>query len=109
MDQNGNSLSLRITLRANLVAEVFLCLRLTTGAIYTFPGKSNKPDAIYQLPPQLSTGEKITRLYSISSWRWKTKDLHIEILEPFKRLRVTYNGLLSNATHDVEHVRFSFM
>ncbi|KAJ3650727.1 hypothetical protein Zmor_017373 [Zophobas morio] len=91
VDQNGNSLSLRITLRANLVAEVFLCLRLTTGAIYTFPG------------------EKITRLYSISSWRWKTKDLHVEILEPFKRLRVTYNGLLSNATHDVEHVRFSFI
>lgn len=38
-DQKGNSLSLKFQICSNLVGEVFLCLRLATGAIYTFPGK----------------------------------------------------------------------
>ncbi|XP_015836216.1 rifampicin phosphotransferase-like isoform X2 [Tribolium castaneum] len=88
-DQKGNSLSLRFIIGSGLVGEVFLCLRLSTGAIYTFPG------------------EKKTKQYNLSDWHWKTKDLHLEILEPFKRHRVTFNGLLSNATNDIEHVRFN--
>jgi hypothetical protein len=55
------------------------------------------------------TGDNPTKLYRLSGWQWKTKDLQIEVLEPFKRLRVTYNGLLSDASRDVHHVQFSFM
>jgi hypothetical protein len=91
VDQKGNSLSLRFIVQSELVGEVFLSLRLATGAVYTFPG------------------DNPTKLYRLSGWQWKTKDLQIEVLEPFKRLRVTYNGLLSDASRDVQHVQFSFI
>lgn len=42
VDQKGNSLSLRFIVQSELVGEVFLSLRLATGAVYTFPGKNLK-------------------------------------------------------------------
>lgn len=48
--------------------------------------------------------------------KWATSSLKIEPLEPRKRWRITYNGLLRNQCFDdtlsddnVEHIRLNFM
>lgn len=49
---------------------------------------------------------------SLQSRQWRGAGLKIEILEPFRRLRITYNGFLrkhGEAEDSVEHIQFNFM
>lgn len=39
----------------------------------------------------------------------KASGLEIQILEPFKRLRILYNGLLINNLDGCKHFRFNFI
>lgn len=48
--------------------------------------------------------------------KWSASGLKIELLEPRRRWRITYNGLLRNQSSDdalgddnVEHIRLNFM
>lgn len=51
-------------------------------------------------------------LTNLAKQQWRIKGLSIEVLEPFRRLRITFNGLLKNIgrnSNEVEHVQFHFM
>lgn len=52
-------------------------------------------------------------LTSIPKDQWKVQGLSVEILEPYRRLRILFNGMLRNlgpeGTQHVEHVQFRFM
>ncbi|KAF2905991.1 hypothetical protein ILUMI_00185, partial [Ignelater luminosus] len=92
IDQNGNSILVKLILRQHRLAEVILCLRLSNGAIYVLP---NEPEAL---------------LCSIPSRQWKAGGLSITIVEPLYRIRLLYNGFLKNLKNGkVEHVKFNFI
>ncbi|CAH0549548.1 unnamed protein product [Brassicogethes aeneus] len=94
VDQKGNSISVRFTLHLQRIAEVFLYLRLSNGKRYILPGN----DKIH--------------FFTIPKLQWKANGLNMEILEPFRRLRLTFNGLLkevSTGIGTVEHVQFNFI
>lgn len=59
------------------------------------------------------TDENGLRLTKIPNDEWKINGLSIEILEPFLRYRIIFNGLLRNVSikdyEKVEYVHFSFM
>lgn len=51
---------------------------------------------------------------SIANKEWKVAGLKFEILEPFRRIRIVYNGFLrkinpNGQENGVEHVQFHFM
>ncbi|KAI4454859.1 phosphoenolpyruvate synthase-related [Holotrichia oblita] len=98
-DTTGNYFYLKITLKSTLHAEVSIEYRSSDGKIYRLP---NEPNVL---------------ICSLIAKRWKVGGLNIEILEPFRRLRITYNGLMrccvQNYNHEVqgeiEHVKFHFL
>ncbi|GLV36978.1 uncharacterized protein CBL_02189 [Carabus blaptoides fortunei] len=98
-DQTGNSLFIRLCLRENRLAELSLQIRLSDGRIY-------------QLPEH-----PLILLCSIPNRKWEAGGLHLNIVEPFSTLRVTFNGCLRNVIRndeltergDIEHVYFSFI
>ncbi|KRT84071.1 hypothetical protein AMK59_1377, partial [Oryctes borbonicus] len=98
-DVKGNYFCLKISLRHTLHAEVSIEYRSNEGKIYRLP---NEPQVF---------------LSSISSRHWKAAGLNIEVLQPFQRLRITYNGFMrccsKNINEDiegeVENVRFRFL
>lgn len=59
------------------------------------------------------TDENGVRLIKLPYNEWKINGLSIEILEPFIRSRIIFNGLLHNVSikdsEKVEYVHFSFM
>lgn len=49
-------------------------------------------------------------LTSTTGLEHRASGLEIQILEPYKRLRIVYNGLLSVKGKDIsEHIRFNFV
>lgn len=50
---------------------------------------------------------------NLAKEQWKVKGLSIEVLEPYRRMRIIFNGLLRNVAmknrEQVEHVQFHFM
>ncbi|KAF5304232.1 hypothetical protein FQR65_LT08039 [Abscondita terminalis] len=91
LDDKGNSVFLKFVLQNRRLAEVILCVRVG-DEIFTFPNK-----------------EKVV-LYSTRGQVWTAGGLTVTILEPLRRLRLTFNGLLrSNFTEQVEHVKFTFL
>ncbi|XP_066256626.1 rifampicin phosphotransferase-like [Euwallacea similis] len=94
-DQKGNSLKLKLVLRPCRIAETILVLRLSNGAIYTFPHHQT----IYAT--------------SLRDYKWRVNGLSIETLSPYQRVRIVFNGLLRNVTErdceKIEHVQFSFI
>ncbi|KAJ8956354.1 hypothetical protein NQ318_015092 [Aromia moschata] len=92
VDQKGNSFSLKFTLRHGNLAEVYLSLRLADGNHYN---------------------RHVSRKAKISRHIWKINGLTMELLEPLRRLRIVFNGLLRNINvteyEKVEHVRFNFI
>ncbi|XP_048521630.1 putative phosphoenolpyruvate synthase isoform X2 [Dendroctonus ponderosae] len=94
-DQKGNSLKLNFTLRPSKIADVILILKLASGSIFTFPDS--------QKVHQVSVKEQI----------WKINGLSIETLEPYRRLRIVFNGLLQNIAcktpKKIEHIQFNFI
>ncbi|XP_045467162.1 uncharacterized phosphotransferase YvkC-like [Harmonia axyridis] len=89
VDQHGNQLSVKIILRVDHISEATLCLRLGEN-IYVLPDKGG-----------------VARTH-IPNYQWKCQGLSVEILEPFKRCRLNFNGFLKNISpkgHDkIEHV-----
>ncbi|KAL3270914.1 hypothetical protein HHI36_021421 [Cryptolaemus montrouzieri] len=100
-DQNGNQLSIKLTLSANYIAEMIICLRID-GKTYILPEKNHS-----------QSSEHPIRTKSIPEYRWKCQGLNIEILEPLKRCRLTFSGMLLNVTPQkygrVENVKFNFI
>nr|CAH7719421.1 unnamed protein product [Callosobruchus chinensis] len=91
-DQHGNSLSLKFAIGNNNIVEIFVSLRLKNGCTYVFP------DHNYMIETNLAKQQ------------WKAKGLEIEVLEPFKRLRIIFNGVLHNvSSQQNEHVIFKFI
>ncbi|GJQ79831.1 hypothetical protein Trydic_g23295 [Trypoxylus dichotomus] len=98
-DTKGNYFFLKISLRHTLHVELSIEYRSNEGKIYRLP---NEPQVL---------------LSSIAARNWKAAGLNIEILQPFRRLRITYNGFMrccsKNINEDVEgeveHVRFHFL
>ncbi|XP_066149051.1 rifampicin phosphotransferase-like [Euwallacea fornicatus] len=94
-DQKGNSLKLKLILRPCKIAETILVLRLSNGAVYTFPSHQH------------------IHTTSLKDYKWKINGLSIETLEPYKRVRMVFNGLLRNISErhceKTEHVQFSFI
>ncbi|KAK9746645.1 Pyruvate phosphate dikinase, AMP/ATP-binding domain [Popillia japonica] len=98
-DTLGNQFFLKITLKSTLHAEVSIEYRSSDGKIYRLP---NEPNVL---------------ICSLASRRWKAAGLNIEILEPFIRLRLTYNGLMRCCVQNnnqevegpIEHVKFHFL
>ncbi|CAG9815135.1 unnamed protein product [Phaedon cochleariae] len=94
VDQVGNSISLKLVIGIDKIAEARLLLRLADGNSYVFPG------------------EEGTIQTNLSKGQWKIGGVNIEILEDFQRLRITFNGLLRNLSSiksDIEHVQFNFI
>ncbi|CAG9770742.1 unnamed protein product [Ceutorhynchus assimilis] len=89
-DQKGNSIQLRFTLRPSKLAEVILVLKLANGHLYTFPNRHQ------------------VHLTSVKETRWKINGLTIESLDPYRRVRIVYNGLL-RCLGKIEHVQFNFI
>lgn len=90
-DQKGNYLVLKLTLRKHRLAETSLFLKLNNN--------------IYQLP----ASPEVT-LSSITNQQiFKAAGLELQILEPYRRLRVLYNGLLLNSKGGLEYFRFNFI
>lgn len=95
MDETGNGLTLKLTVRPSKVAELILILRLSNGKIYTIPGS-----------------EKIS-VQSIRENQWRINGLLIDNLQPYRRLRIVYNGLLQDISctsyEKIEHVQFNLI
>ncbi|XP_044763689.1 prodigiosin synthesizing transferase PigC-like [Coccinella septempunctata] len=89
VDQEGNQLSVKITLLADHIAESTICLRIGKD-IYVSPDAGG-----------------VTRRH-VSGYQWKCQGLNVEISEPFKRYRLLFNGFLRkvSTTNDggVEHI-----
>lgn len=91
IDQNGNYLVLKLNLKKQQLAEISILLKLN-GTVYQQP---NAPEVL---------------LSSISNCGFKVAGLEIQVLEPFLRLRILYNGLLLNSNNgDMEYFRFNFI
>jgi len=94
-DQKGNSISLKFTIGATKIAEVFLVLKLSNGSIYTFPGVHK------------------VHLTTVKENQWKINGLLVETLDPYRRVRIVYNGLLQNVAcksyEKIEHIQFNFI
>ncbi|XP_050499805.1 uncharacterized phosphotransferase YvkC isoform X1 [Diabrotica virgifera virgifera] len=90
IDQEGNSLLLRITLTKNTVTTVYLNLKVQNDT-YTLPVKNGILET------------------NIPKNRWKVDGLNIEIVEPFKRLRICFNGILKTHTNTTDHIQFNFI
>ncbi|XP_028141346.1 putative phosphoenolpyruvate synthase isoform X1 [Diabrotica virgifera virgifera] len=95
LDEKGNSLTFRLEIGIDKIAEASLHLRLQDGNIYVLPGEKG--------------GIQTT----ISKYAWKIAGLNVEILEPLRKLRITFNGLLKNQSctdfEKVEHIQFNFI
>lgn len=92
IDQNGNYLIIKQTLRhQQRLAETTIQLK--------FNGK------YYQLNNKTSQITTTTTNYG----EFKAAGLEIQILEPYRRLRLLYNGLLLNDEGNFEHFRLNFL
>ncbi|XP_056640414.1 uncharacterized phosphotransferase YvkC-like isoform X1 [Diorhabda sublineata] len=95
IDSDGNSLNFKLEIGIEKIAEASLHLRLKDGNTYVFPG------------------EKGSVQTSLPKTAWKIAGLCIETLEPFRKLRITFNGLLKNISETgfekIEHVQFNFI
>ncbi|CAH1141478.1 unnamed protein product [Phyllotreta striolata] len=89
-DRKFNTLNIKFETDKNLVASLSIFLRID-GRVYTLPEKN--------------AFSKI----NLNKRHWKTDSLNIEVLEPFKRLRITFNGLLRNREGATDHVQFNFL
>ncbi|KAF5297015.1 hypothetical protein FQA39_LY12229 [Lamprigera yunnana] len=93
LDQNGNSLFLKLILKKHRLAEVTMYLNVD-GKVYTFPNDEH------------------VLFCSTQAQTWQVEGLTLTFLEPLKRFRITYNGLLKileNSPKVAEHVQFSFI
>ncbi|KAL1502561.1 hypothetical protein ABEB36_007686 [Hypothenemus hampei] len=91
-DQKGNCLNLKFIIRPNNIAEIVLYFKTANASVYTFPEHEK------------------TYLKTINDLTWKINGLTIETLDPFKRVRIIFNGLLRNVSKNrIEHVQFSFI
>lgn len=99
-------------MRPSKTAEVILVLKLANGRLYTFPGSSNGLKLRTKLYKYIVGGENV-RVTSVKDFKWKINGLSIETLEPYRRLRVVFNGLLQDISNEeeekIDHVRFNFM
>ncbi|KAK5638249.1 hypothetical protein RI129_012544 [Pyrocoelia pectoralis] len=91
LDTDGTLLFLKIILHEHRIAEIVLLLRLSNGKSYTFPDDDR------------------VLLCSTTDKHWQAGGLTLTILEPFQRVRLTYNGFLRNLPNGVEHVKFSLI
>nr|CAI5849630.1 unnamed protein product [Callosobruchus analis] len=92
VDQHGNSLSLKFAIGVDNIVEIFVCLRLENGCTYVFPDGNHMIET------------------NLAKQQWKAEGLEVELLEPFRRLRITFNGVLHNiSTQQNEHVIFKFI
>ncbi|EFN79325.1 Probable phosphoenolpyruvate synthase [Harpegnathos saltator] len=97
-DQQGNSLFVKMNHRGYRITESALQVTLSDGRVYVLP---DYPHTVVMD----GTGQK-----------WSASGLKIELLEPRRRWRITYNGLLRNQCFDdalsddnVEHIRLNFI
>ncbi|XP_014470247.1 PREDICTED: putative phosphoenolpyruvate synthase isoform X3 [Dinoponera quadriceps] len=96
-DQKGHSLFVKMNHRGYRTAESVLQVTLSDGRVYVLP------DYPHTVAMDDSAGQK-----------WSASGLKIEPLEPRKRWRITYNGLLRNQSLDnvldnMEHIRLNFI
>lgn len=75
-DDQENSLLIKYKRRENLVAEVWLVLKLKSGLVYTFPEHPNT--IIENTTPKVFEGS----------------GLKLENLVPYQKWRITYTGML---------------
>ncbi|CAG9829044.1 unnamed protein product [Diabrotica balteata] len=90
IDQEGNSLLLRITLTKNTITTVYLHLKVQNNT-YTLPVVNGILET------------------NIPKNRWKVDGLNIEVVEPFKRLRICFNGILKTDRDTTDHIQFNFI
>ncbi|XP_046625804.1 uncharacterized protein LOC124307780 isoform X1 [Neodiprion virginianus] len=99
IDQKGNFVFISLTRRRHRTAELILQLSLADGRMYQLP---NHPDSV---------------IFNNVDRGWSAVGLKITPLEPWRRWRITFNGLLRNGIKrnyrqnegKVEHVRFHFI
>ncbi|CAG9857640.1 unnamed protein product [Phyllotreta striolata] len=95
MDESGNSLHFKLHIGVNSTAEAGVHLRLKDGRTYVFPGAG------------------AVRATNLPRDCWKMAGFDLETLEPFRKIRITFNGLLRNASCEdfekIEHVRFNLI
>ncbi|KAM3967601.1 putative phosphotransferase YvkC [Aphomia sociella] len=75
------------------IAEVTLYVKLADGSSFKLP---RHPD-------------KITCFWEDTEGAWSAGGLKIQVLDPEVRLRIIYNGPLTNEDGDVQHVQFNFI
>ncbi|XP_046747290.1 uncharacterized phosphotransferase YvkC-like isoform X2 [Diprion similis] len=98
-DQKGNFVFINLTRRRHRTAELILQLSLADGRTYQLP---NHPDSV---------------IFNNVSRGWSAAGLKITPLDPLRRWRITFNGLLRNGIKrnyrqndgKVEHLRFHFI
>ena len=121
-DQKGNSLFIKLVSKDN-EKELLLFLKLSDGRTYELPGikkymnlKKYFIDKHKFLFYHLFLDHPNTT-FKFSKQSWTIGGLKISVLEPLKRFRIIFNGLLrngigtkiSNDMGKIEHVRFNFM
>ncbi|XP_022901030.2 rifampicin phosphotransferase-like [Onthophagus taurus] len=97
LDQKGNSIIIKMIIKNTLHAETMIEFRLNNGKVYVFPN------------------DEETLICSIQSRQWKANALSIQVLKPYTRLRIIFNGILKNKfppkndQNDLEHIQFNFI
>ncbi|XP_072378304.1 rifampicin phosphotransferase-like [Diabrotica undecimpunctata] len=89
-NQEGNSLLLRITLTKNTITTVYLHLQVQNNT-YTLPVENGILET------------------NVPKNRWKIDGLNLEVVEPFKRLRICFNGILKTDRDTTDHIQFNFI
>ncbi|XP_033208462.1 putative phosphoenolpyruvate synthase isoform X2 [Belonocnema kinseyi] len=97
-DQKGNSFFIKHVSKGN-EKELLLVLNFSDGRTYELPDHPS------------------TKTLKFDKQSWSIGGLKISVLEPLKRFRITFNGLLRNGIRhkisdgmgEIEHVRFNFI
>ncbi|KAK4878840.1 hypothetical protein RN001_011346 [Aquatica leii] len=90
VDESGNSLYLKLILKKHRQAEVILVLNVN-GKNYTFPN------------------EEKTLMCNVGGQTWHAGGLTLKFIEPLRRVRITFKGLLRPGSGNTVHVEFSFL
>ncbi|XP_067001276.2 rifampicin phosphotransferase [Anabrus simplex] len=100
-DSKGNYVHLKICRMQHRVSEVWLHLCLEDGTVYQFPDHPH------------------TIIHNNFNKSWNAAGLKLQMCEPLRRWRITFNGLLRRDIHkawnphinsdDLEHIKFSFI
>ncbi|XP_022901029.2 rifampicin phosphotransferase-like [Onthophagus taurus] len=94
-DTDGNVLSIILNFKHTLHMDVSIEFRSKCGKIYKLPN------------------EPLIEIKSVNSRCWRGAGLNIEILNPLRRLRITYNGIMRCSSFkmskpELEYVNFRF-